>query len=310
MDPKIEAYLDYLRAVRGLAERSVRSYAADLEGLEAYLREAGLADPDAAGPRELRGFAASLVAAGKAASSVNRALSAVRGYYRHRVRHGGLAADPSRDLEGLPAPRGLPAFMFEEETADFIELAGGTDFRALRDRAILETLYSTGCRVGELCGLTMESLDLESGTAKVLGKGSKERIVFLAPPARKALAEWLAMRAARLGPAAASTPWVFLNARNGRLGERGVQYIVRGYADKVAAEGGRARNVTPHAFRHSFATHVTARGADIRAVQELLGHASVSTTQIYAHVDVERLRRVYENAHPHGGPARGGGKKA
>ncbi|MBL8966156.1 MAG: tyrosine-type recombinase/integrase, partial [Spirochaetaceae bacterium] len=331
MDRRVEEYLAYLGAVRGLSDRTVRSYREDLERLESFLAGIGVGNPDEAGPRDLRAFAADLVAAGRASASVNRALSAARGYYRHRLRYGGLAADPSRDVEGIPGRRSLPRFLFEDEAASFISLAEGESFRAVRDRAILEFLYSTGCRVGEAVGLDLDRVDLKGGTARVTGKGSKERVVFLAPPALAAIAAYLPLRAARVakastetgaeataarerlrsaamaaaascasladapsgeapaeggsggGAAGPSRPRrgdpLFVNARGGRLTERGVEWIVDGYAERA----GRNRRVSPHVFRHSFATHLVARGADIRTVQELLGHASVSTTQIYAH---------------------------
>lgn len=336
MDRRIEEYLAYLAAVRGLSSRTVRSYREDLDRYEAFFggtcSSAG-AGVDAASARDLRAFAAELVAEGKATSSVNRALSAVRGYYRYRVRFGAIPTDPSRDVESLPSRRALPHFLFEDEANAFISSVSGDDFRSTRDRAVLELLYSTGCRVGEAASLTLDRLDLEGGTARVMGKGAKERIVFLAAPARKALAVYLPLRAARMarrgaglrapqlaprgterrpGDATAeeaadgehdgkeqgeSVSYVFVNSRGGRLTERGIEWLIEGYAERA----GLHRRVTPHAFRHSFATHLVGRGADIRAVQELLGHASVSTTQIYTHVDMERLRKVYDQAHPHGG---------
>jgi integrase/recombinase XerC len=330
VDRKIEEYLAYLAAVRGLSVRTVRSYREDLERFELFLASVD-ENVDDVLTRDLRAFAADLVTEGKAGSSVNRALSAVRGYYRYRVRFGAIPTDPSRDMESLPSSRKLPRFLFEDEANAFISGVSGDDFRSVRDRAVLELLYSTGCRVGEAAGLTLDRLDLEKGTARVMGKGSKERIVFLASPARQALAAYLPLRASRLarlgsevrrrGPKSvargasrdesraggeASKPalgrgggagYLFLNARGGRLTERGIEWLIAGYAERA---GLRAR-VTPHSFRHSFATHLVGRGADIRAVQELLGHASVSTTQIYAHVDMERLRKVYDQAHPHGG---------
>ncbi len=338
MDRKLEEYIAYLGSVRGLSARTLSSYREDLERFESFLEsrkdaEAGAAGArgsgaasgpaaqgrlDEADARDIRAFAAALVAEGKAGSSVNRALSAVRGFYRYRVRFGALACDPSRDVEGLPSRRPLPRFLFEEEAAAFVQLPKGDDFAAVRDRALLEFLYSTGCRVGEAAGLGLDRLDLAAGSARVLGKGSKERVVFLAPPARAALEAYLPLRAARLrrlgarpggasaageaaaaGGAAARKDYLFVNARGGRLTERGIEWIIEGYASRSRS----TRSVTPHAFRHSFATHLVGRGADIRAVQELLGHASVSTTQVYAHVDMERLRKVYEQAHPHGGSA-------
>jgi len=324
MDRKLEEYIAYLGSVRGLSARTLASYREDLERFEAYLEPRKAAESASGGPggavrpegtgcldraeaRDIRSFAAALVAEGKAGSSVNRALSAVRGFYRYRVRFGGLASDPSRDVEGLPSRRPLPRFLFEEEAADFVQLPKGDDFSASRDRALLEFLYSTGCRVGEASGLGLDRLDLPGGSARVMGKGSKERVVFLAPPARAALEAYLPLREARLrrlgagAKGSAGRGYLFVNARGGRLTERGIEWIIEGYA----ARSRSTRSVTPHAFRHSFATHLVGRGADIRAVQELLGHASVSTTQVYAHVDMERLRKVYEQAHPHGAGSMG-----
>ena len=335
MDKRIEAYLAYIGAVRGLSGRTVRSYREDLSQYDAFLagqsRDGGAMDLDGARSGDIRAFEAFLVTGGKAGSSVNRALSAIRGYYRYRVRHGGLAVDPSRDIEGLPERRKLPRFLFEDEMSAFIALADGDDFGSVRDRAILEFLYSTGCRVGEAAGLSLSDVDLEDGMATVFGKGSKERVVFIAGPAREALAAYLPMRAAlrtRMGQAVAAqaggrgTPRaadeedgsgqprrpkdpLFVNTRGGAITERGIEWIVDSYAVKA----GTGKRVSPHAFRHSFATHLVARGADIRAVQELLGHANISTTQIYAHVDMERLRKVYDQAHPHGGSGAQGGKE-
>jgi site-specific recombinase XerD len=308
MDRRIEEYLAYLGAVRGLSPRTLRSYREDFGAFERFL-----SSPDDANAMDIRAFVASLVTEGKASSSVNRALSAIRGYFRYRVRFGDLAVDPSRDVECLPSKRPLPHFLFEDEAAAFVQLPEGERFGPSRDRAILEFLYSTGCRVAEASNLTLDKLNL--GSARVLGKGSKERVVFLAKPAQAALASYLPLRNERLrrtqgeerlavkgassrSPSAKSPKdYLFVNARGGRLTERGIEWIIQGYADR----SGSKRSVTPHALRHSFATHLVEHGADIRAVQELLGHSSVSTTQIYAHVDMERLRKVYEQAHPHGG---------
>ena len=279
----------------------------------------------------LRAFAAELVTEGKAGSSVNRALSAVRGYYRYRVRFGAIPTDPSRDMESLPSSRRLPRFLFEDEANAFISGVSGDDFRSVRDRAILSFSIAQAAAWARPPDSPSSASTSKNGTARVMGKGSKERIVFLASPARQALAAYLPLRASRLvrlgsevrrrgskgiaqrasqnksrSGGEASKPalgrgedagYLFVNARGGRLTERGIEWLIAGYAERA---GLRAR-VTPHSFRHSFATHLVGRGADIRAVQELLGHASVSTTQIYAHVDMERLRRVYDQAHPHGG---------
>jgi integrase/recombinase XerC len=319
MDKRIEEYLSYLGAVRGLSPRTLRSYREDFGAFERFLAgtsqgETRSVSPDFASASDVRGFVACLVTEGKAGSSVNRALSALRGYYRYRVRFGGLVVDPSRDVEGLPSKRPLPRFLFEDEAADFMSLPEGEGFGPSRDRAILEFLYSTGCRVAEASNITLDRLDLAGGSARVMGKGSKERVVFLAPPAKAALGAYLPLRRERLlrtlgeeGAASAKAAvrakdvkeYLFVNARGGRLTERGIEWIMQGYAER----SGSRKSVSPHALRHSFATHLVEHGADIRAVQELLGHSSVSTTQIYAHVDMERLRKVYEQAHPHGSRA-------
>ncbi|HUX42276.1 MAG TPA: tyrosine recombinase [Rectinemataceae bacterium] len=328
MDRKIEDWLAYLGAVRGLSKKTVTSYREDLERFSAFIgdgRGEG-ADIDAVTAQDLRAFVAELVSDRLASSSVNRSLSAIRGFYRHRVKYGGLAIDPSRDVEALSAPRGLPRFLQEAEMNELIEQAGGDDFPSLRDRALLEFLYSTGCRVAEVADLDPARLDLTAGTARVRGKGSKERIVFLAAPAKKALADYLPHRAELLRnriaatkvskeskPSADEEPeegtkaarrdprrHLFLSARGSALSARGIEYIVDRYAERLAMRRGLAKRISPHAFRHSFATHLVGRGADIRVVQEMLGHSSVSTTQVYTHVDMERLKRVYDLAHPHG----------
>ncbi|MFZ4616695.1 MAG: tyrosine-type recombinase/integrase [Rectinemataceae bacterium] len=315
MDKRIEDWLAYLGAVRGLSVRTVRSYREDLLRFEAHLESGGLLGEtegvDAAGPRDIRAFSAHLVTEGLAPSSVNRALSAIRGFYRHRVRHGGLLADPSGEVEGLPLPDTLPRFLLENEMAELIALAEGNDYRATRDRALLEVLYSTGCRVAEIADLDPAKLDLITGTIKVKGKGAKERVVFLAGPARKAVSIYLPHRQALLQSKAGGSPGstapanrLFLSARGRPLSRRGIEYVVEVYAQRLAARRGIAKHISPHAFRHSFATHLVGNGADIRAVQELLGHASISTTQIYTHVDMERLKRVYDQAHPHGSGGR------
>ncbi len=294
MHRRIESCLAYLAAVRNLSPRTVESYGNDLALYEAYLSRKGVDVEDAAST-DVRGFLASLVQAGYAASSVNRALSAVKGLYRYIRRFpgpGAARADPAREVEGLSAGRPLPKFLFEEEMDGLIGSASGDGFAQARDRALLELLYSTGCRVSEVAGLRTADVDMEKGTARVLGKGRRERVVFLTVSSRKALAAWLPYREAK----AKEAPWLFVNARGERLTARGMAWLL----DRRVRGLGIGKRISPHAFRHSFATHLVGRGADVRVVQELLGHSNISTTQIYTHVDLERLREVYERAHPHG----------
>lgn len=293
MSRTTDEYLAYLAAVRSLSPRTVASYREDLSLFEASCAAAG-ASVETAQPADARDFVAGMVRAGYASASVNRALSAVKGLYRWLVRYGRAAANPARDVESVPGARKLPEFLFEGEMAEFIARASGEGYAGSRDLALFETLYSTGCRVSEIASLEMDALDLAGGKARVRGKGSKDRTVFLGPPALEAIRNWLPYRAARV-PAEADTPWLFLNARGGRLTERGIEYII----DRYALRSGMSKRLSPHSFRHSFATHLVAGGADLRAVQGLLGHESISTTQVYTHVDLERLRSVYASAHPH-----------
>ncbi|PKL25562.1 MAG: tyrosine recombinase [Spirochaetae bacterium HGW-Spirochaetae-3] len=306
MSTSIEAYLAYLSAIRSLSLRTVEAYRDDLRLYEASCRLGGCS-PETATPADARSFVAGLVRDGYQSSSINRALSAVKGFYRYLVRFGKVAANPAKDVESLPLARTLPSFLFEGEMAELIESASGDGFAGARDRAIFETLYSTGCRVSELAGLALADVDLPAGHARVTGKGSKQRTVFLSGKAVDAIRAWLPYRSARLdSESAAST--LFLNAKSGPLSARGIAYIV----ERRSVRSGQGKRLSPHGFRHSFATHLVGRGADIRIVQALLGHENISTTQIYTHVDIARLRSVYDGAHPHathaGSDAAAGGK--
>lgn len=294
MDARIEDYLDYLGAVRGLSPRTVEVYRRDLAQYELFLEGKGI---DAADAGDIRTFAGTLVMEKRAPASVNRALSAVRGFYRYRVRFHASAVNPGREVENIPAGRPLPTFLFEDETKAFLDGIDGDGFKDLRDRALFETMYSTGSRVSELCGAQMSRLNLGNASIRVKGKGSKERLVFLCDAAKAAIQRYLPYRVAlmqRLG--VAEHEKLFVNAKGHPLTSRGAEKIL----ERRRLEAGLRKNLTPHTFRHSFATHLVAAGADMRVVQEMLGHASISTTQVYAHVDMERLRRVYEQAHPHG----------
>jgi site-specific recombinase XerD len=298
MDKKIEDYLAYLESVRGLSERTLRVYRDDLERYKAFL---GSRDLDAAGAPEIRGFAGSLVMEGKAASSVNRALSTIRGYYRYRTRFGSLLSDPGREVENLSSARSLPRFMFEDEADKLMESIQGSGFSDLRDRALFEVLYSTGCRASEIVGMRVDRIDLSGSMIRVMGKGSKERVVFLGRMACQALSRYLPMRTARLQMLKVEDHGkLFVNRRGSPLSVRGLEKIV----EKRKGASNFKKALSPHAFRHSFATQLVAAGADIRVVQEMLGHSSISTTQVYTHVDMERLRKVYELAHPHGAKER------
>lgn len=308
MSSLIDSYLAYLGSIRSLSPRTVAAYGNDLRLFSALVEGAGRS-VEAAEPADVRDFIASLVRDGYMSSSVNRALSAVKGFYRYLLRYGHASTNPAKDVESLPMARTLPAFMFEDEMAEFIDGSPDDGFAGARDRAIFETLYSTGCRVSELAGLTPADVDLRAGRARVTGKGSKERVVFLSDTARAAIEAWLPYRSARLagmGEDEARHFGFFLNAKSGPLSTRGIAYIV----ERRMAASGRSRRLSPHGFRHSFATHLVGRGADIRVVQAMLGHRNISTTQVYTHVDMARLREVYDGAHPHAGKPRGASGEA
>jgi site-specific recombinase XerD len=294
MDDRLLDYLDYLDAVRGLSPKTVEVYRRDLTRYEAFLEGKDIDEADAS---DIRAFAGALVMEKRAPASINRCLSAVRGFYHYRLKFHAEAKDPAREVENIPAGRVLPSFLFEDETKHFLDGIVGDGFRDLRDRALLETMYSTGCRISELCGMQLSRLAAGADSIRVKGKGAKERLVFLCDSAREALRRYLPYRTAlmqRLG--VGEHDRIFVNARGTPLTPRGAEKIV----EKRRLEAGIRKHLTPHTFRHSFATHLVAAGADMRVVQEMLGHSSISTTQVYAHVDMERLRRVYEQAHPHG----------
>ncbi|HTO22572.1 MAG TPA: tyrosine recombinase XerC [Spirochaetia bacterium] len=300
-----ESYLVYLGTVRKLSPHTLESYGKDLEKYESFLTSEGVA-AERAGVADARGFVAWLTAQGLSPRSINRMVSGVRGWYRFLERRGVVEANPFSEIRSLRTEKRLPSFLFEEEMARLVEMPSrepcpdGDEFWKLRDRAVLETLYSTGCRISELVSLDLADVDLKNRTARVMGKGSKERNLFLGEAAVHALREYMSRRPFHARPAAQpgaedSTRALFINQRGGRVTDRGVRFILGEYL----ARANLGKHVTPHTFRHSFATHLLDRGADIRAVQELLGHASLSTTQVYTHVGLERLKKVYRRAHPH-----------
>ncbi len=300
----IGEYLSYLSSIRGLSSNTVLAYGKDLERFSAYLKLNGLSE-DSLSYIDVRGFLGELSREGLAKTSINRILSAVKGYYRFRVQFDFSGSNPFDAVHSLKTPKTLPDTLFEDEvlsllTADFFSERDGEDpvsrFIANRDRLIFELLYSTGCRVSECVGINLFDVNPAKASIRVLGKGEKERFVFLGEEALAALKTYLPLRAARVakGDVDAHSA-LFLNARGKRITARGVALIIDGYIEKA----GIKKRVSPHTFRHSFATHLLEHGADIRVVQELLGHAKLSTTQVYTHVGMERLKKVYAKAHPH-----------
>lgn len=295
---EVEEYLTWLAAERGRAPSTLAAYRRDLRAYCGWLDQRGLA-LDAVTASDLQTYVAVLRAEGRAPASVARALVAVRSLHRFLADEGLVNGDPAAEVEPPRVPQGLPRALGEQEVGRLLAQPAGDGPAARRDRALLELLYGTGARISEAVGLDLGDVDLRARLVRLFGKGSKERIVPLGRMAAAALGDWLAEpgrpalapeRWARRGDADA----VFLNRRGGRLTRQGAWGVVRRHA--LAA--GLGDRLSPHVLRHSCATHMLDHGADVRAVQELLGHATITTTQIYTKVSTERLRSVYERAHP------------
>lgn len=283
----------HLAATRGASEHTLRAYGGDLGELSTFLEEQGKPDPRHANPRLLRRFLVWLEDRELASSTVQRKLSAVRAFYRFLQREGSIDQHPATGLRKRRTARHLPGCLELREVEALLEAPDITTPAGRRDRALLEVMYSAGTRAAETVGIDVGDLDLGAGIVRVRGKGKKERLAALGSHALKALKDYLT-DPQRPRPNVQSLNAVFLNQRGGRLTTRSLGRLVEKH--RIAA--GILRHATPHTLRHSFATHLLDRGADLRAVQEFLGHAHLVTTQIYTHVSIERLRKVYELAHP------------
>jgi tyrosine recombinase XerC len=294
-DVEIDRYLDYISSVRGLSERTVEAYRRDLAKLSAFLESERELRWNRLRPSDVRRFISNLMAAGLKETSINRVLSSLKGFFAFCQKFEYAAANPFSSVKGVKRGTHLPEVMSEEETAELLDLPAD-DYLGTRDRALFELLYSTGCRVSEVTALNLKDLTRGKKSLRIVGKGRKERFVFLGKPAGEALDLYVGMRrrhVAEKDPDAEKA--LFLNAKGRRLTQRGVAEILSRYLQRSSM----GKRVSPHTFRHSFASHLLERGVDIRVVQELLGHSSVSTTQIYTHVGIERLKEVYTRAHPH-----------
>ncbi len=289
-------FLEQQSAARGASPHTLRAYSGDLVELLDFLEARELLQATQVTPRTLRSFLVSLDERGLASSSIQRKLSSVRAFFRYLQREGVIDQHPATGLRQRRTPRLLPGCLELSEVEALLAAPDESTPAGRRDRALLETLYSAGTRAAEIVGLDHGDLDFGQGIARVRGKGRKERLAPLGRFAVEALRAYL-RDPARPKPKLAAANAVFLNQRGGRLTTRSLGRIL----DKYTLAAGIHRHATPHTLRHSFATHLLDRGADLRAVQELLGHAHLVTTQIYTHVSVERLREVYELAHPRSG---------
>ena len=291
-----EEYLGYLSSVRGISERTASAYRRDLRLFSVYCANHEFS-PEQASPSLVRGFISDLFAEGAASVSVNRALSSIRGFYRWMLRFGYREDDPSSPLRNLKTPKTLPAFLWEKEMAHFSELPEKAGILwPERDKALILVMYSGGLRISEAASLTLKNIGGDFSTARIVGKGNKERQVFFSEEAREALLVYLPARKDRI-KAENPTDRLFISRKGAPISVPGVRWIISKYSERSGLE----KNINPHSLRHSFATHLVNSGCDVRVVQELLGHASISTTQRYTHVNMERLKQVYNKAHPHGG---------
>jgi len=291
-DQSLTDYLAHLRVERGLSENTLEAYGRDLRKLVAFAQTRKRPALDLV-QKDLTEFIGLLRDQGLGPRSQARAIHAVRGFYRYGVREGLIDADPMENLRAPRAFQALPRYLTPAQVETLLDAPDVEKPLGVRDRAILEVMYATGLRASEVIGLRAENLDMDLGIARVVGKGNKERLVPMGSVARRWVERYVAeVRGALLK--GRSSPTLFLNHRGGRLSRMGLWGIVRRHAVTAGVE----RILSPHVLRHSFASHLLERGADLRSLQAMLGHADISTTQIYTHVTRERLRQLYDQHHP------------
>ncbi len=286
MNEYISSFIRHLEIERGVSSHTVRAYRKDLEEFSAYTRT----EPENMDMLDVRGFIADQISKGLSKITISRRLSSIRSFFKFLHREGYIQSNPAKLVSNPKLPKLLPKFLSVDETFSLVEQPEGIGFMPARDRAILELLYSSGLRVSELAGLNMEDLNTKQGLVKAKGKGKKERIVPIGTKAIDAIKSYLIERMLMKTREDA----VFLNRLGTRLTDRGVRRIVVKYARASAING----QIGPHTLRHSFASHMLQGGADLRVIQELLGHASLSTTQKYTHLDITHLMDIYDKAHP------------
>lgn len=290
----LDQYLNYCKSVRNLADATIKSYKNDIVIFLDFLNDLGISEAEVT-VKTARRFLAELTNRNMAVSSVNRTISTLRGYFGYQVTYKFRPDNPFRGLKSLKKERYLPDFFFESEMEQLLSLPEAT-YLGLRDQVVLELLYSTGCRVSELVSIDIKAIDFKKRMIRVRGKGRKERYVFIGEESTSALQAYIPLRNRKVKK---SDPDAYnalvLNSHGSRISVRGIWNIVNNYCEALET----SKKASPHTLRHTFATHVLDRGADIRAVQEMLGHASLSTTQIYTHMGIDRLKTIYKNAHPH-----------
>lgn len=290
-------YLSYIESVKGCSARTIDAYRNDILRYVNYCANHGI-DPQHAAAYEVQSFIADLTAESMAATSVNRCLSSIRGFYRWMIRFDKRTDNPCSSLRNVKTPVRLPSVLWENEMADFAALPETAGILwPERDKALILAMYSAGLRISEVVSLTMDKISSSLEEAKITGKGGKQRYVFFSDEAKSAIAEYLPQRAARLGMTGidGKKTALFINRKGKAISVPGIRWIISRYVK----QSGLGKNIHPHSLRHSFATHLVNSGCDVRVVQEMLGHSSLSTTQRYTHINIENLKKIYAVAHPH-----------
>ena len=285
----IDTFITYLSSVRQLSDHTLSSYRRDLEKFASYCTEQSIIDSQQVHDSTVRQWVAFLHRNNLSGKSLQRALSALRSFYKFRIRHHGANVNPALDIQAPKSTRSLPKAIDADAMQQLLTI-DGDDYLSLRDKAILELFYSSGLRLSELTSLDINDLDLNDALVTITGKGNKTRTVPLGSFAIQAIQQWLSLRSDYdKGDQA-----VFISQQGRRLGQRAIQLRLK----KHSMEQGLGQHVHPHMMRHSFASHLLESSGDLRAVQELLGHANISTTQVYTHLDFQHLAKVYDSAHP------------
>ncbi len=290
VEQSLKEYLDYLRTIKHYSSATLASYQRDLQGFIDYLAEQDITDTTRATIHDIRAYIASCHRKGLAESSMQRLLSSLRGFYKHLIKNNQITSNPAADIRAPKGAKKLPKVLDVDQVD---RLLSGTQSSPLemRDHAMMELMYSSGLRLSELVNLDLIDIDLHAGQVKVTGKGNKTRYLPIGQQAREALDSWLSLRDSI---AIEGEQAVFVNHRGSRLSQRAVQKRMREQAQKTAL----GVHVHPHMLRHSFASHLLESSGDLRSVQELLGHANISTTQVYTQLDFQHLAKVYDQAHP------------
>jgi integrase/recombinase XerC len=293
----VREYLCYLQAVKGVSDKTLEAYGNDLLRYVNYCVN-HVISPEKASAIEVQKFIADLSAEKMAATSVNRCLSSVRGYYRWLIRFEKRADSPCDGLKNVKTPIKLPSVLWENEMASFASMPDAAGILwPERDKALILSMYSGGMRISEITSLKVEDISRTLDEARVTGKGGKTRFVFFSEEAKHAIEEYLPLRSARLKmKGKEKTPALFISRKGNAISVPGVRWIISRYAQ----HSGIGKHIHPHALRHSFATHMMNSGCDVRMVQEMLGHSSLSTTQRYTHVNMDNLKKIYATAHPRG----------